>query len=406
MFHVKSPGEALKLILECCPDVKKEEQIPILDALGRILSRDVVADSDVPGFNRSTVDGFALSARDTFGASESMPAMLLNVGEVIMGQTPDFSVGKGQCAYVPTGGELPKGCDACVMVEYTEQYDDGYVYIHEPSAPGKHVVTRASDIKEGQIVLERGRTLRAQDIGALAASGVAEVYVYSKIKVAVMSTGDELIQPGEKQDGAKMYDVNSPVIASEMRSLPCEPVLCGVVADDYDSLLVAAQKAVSSCDVLVISGGSSVGVADMTSKIIDDLGGPGVFIHGIAVKPGKPTIVGLAGKVPVFGLPGHPVSAYFIFKLFVMPLLRKMCGAGDEKKYGIPAKAASHIPSNHGREEYLPVRVIGADDGYLAQPVMGESGLITTLSSADGYIRIPREKEGIKSGEDVLVYKL
>ena len=404
MLRVISISEATKEIQERFDHWHTEaETVSLTEAFGRILAQDIVCGEDIPGFDRSTMDGYAVRAADTFGASETMPAMLGFTQEVIMGQSPDFVVEKGQCAYVPTGGELPQGCDAVVMMEYVADYGDGYQYAQMPVAPGTNVIFRGDDIKKEQTVLQKGAKIRPQEIGTLAAMGIGQVPVYRRLKVGILSTGDELVDVDKPQSGAVVRDVNTYAIAAGLTAIGALPVCYGIVRDDYAALSPALQKALKECDAVIISGGSSVGTADITHRIIDEAGRPGVFIHGLAVKPGKPTIVGnVEGKI-VFGLPGHPVSAYVIYRILAAPIFSAMMGQRVESLFGVSAAMGRNVPSNHGREEYIPVQLLRADNETLptAMPVANKSGLISTLCQADGFVCIPRDREGLSKGDAV-----
>ena len=405
MLTVKTPQAAQALIAQAFASCKTQvEEVSILDALGRVLARDIVADEWIPGFDRSTVDGFAVKAEETFGCSDSIPAVLQYAGEVRMGAPDAGEIEAGQCKYVPTGGELPSGANAMVMIEYAEDYDDGMRYMCKPSAPGQHVIFRGDDVKPGDTVLTRGRTLRPQDIGALAALGVAKVPVCRRPVVGILSTGDELIDIENTPVGGQIRDVNTYALHAGVQAAGGQPVALGVVEDEYDTLYVAVQRAVHNCDMVLVSGGSSVGTRDATHRVIDALGTPGVLMHGVAIKPGKPTIVGSVGGKPVFGLPGHPVSAYFIYHIFARPLICAMMDAPCEE-VGLRAKLTATIPSNHGREECVPVQLERTQEGFTATPVVGKSGLITVLSRAGGYVRVPRDCEGISEGSEVEAFR-
>ena len=405
MLTVKTPQAAQALIAQAFASCKTEvETVCIWEALGRVLAEDIVADQWVPGFDRSTVDGFAVKAEETFGCSDSIPAMLQYVGEVRMGAPDAGKIETGQCKYVPTGGELPQGANAMVMIEYVEDYGDGMRYMCKPSAPGQHVIFRGDDVKPGDVVLTRGRTLRPQDIGALAALGVADVPVRKRPVVGILSTGDEVIDIRQTPVGGQIRDVNTHALYAGVQAAGGQPVALGIVQDEYDALYDAVRRAVQDCDMVLVSGGSSVGTRDATHRVIDALGTPGVLMHGVAIKPGKPTIVGSAGGKPVFGLPGHPVSAYFIYHIFARPLICAMMDAPYEEE-GVYARLTATIPSNHGREECVSVQLVRTQDGLAATPVVGKSGLITVLSRAGGYVRVPRDCEGISAGSEVEVFR-
>jgi molybdopterin molybdotransferase len=403
MLSVKNPSEALSTVLSASKEIMPAEQVPVTSALSRVLADDITAEEFVPDFDRSAVDGYAVVSSDTFGCGESMPAMLIFKGEVEIGKKPEITVTKGECVYVPTGGEIPRGADSMVMIEYATDYGDGMRYILKPSAPGAHVVYRGDDVKPGKKVLELGRQLRAQDIGALAALGHMNVPVRKKPKVGIISTGDELIGIEGKPGGAQVRDINSYALFASAESCGAEPVLYGICPDDPAALREKVKRSSSECDITLISGGSSVGVKDTTSRILEELSDSGVLFHGIAVKPGKPTIFGVIGGRPVFGLPGHPVSAFFVFNLLVRPLIRSMMGAKEQAGRKVSAVLTENIPSNHGREEYVTVRLVQRENELFAEPVHGKSGLITVLSGSDGFVRVERDCEGLPSGARVEV---
>ncbi|MBQ1452245.1 MAG: molybdopterin molybdotransferase MoeA [Clostridia bacterium] len=402
MLTVKTSAEAEKIISETFGMLRTEtEEIPLSESTGRILAEDIISKEDVPGFNRSTVDGYAVKAADTFGCSDSIPAILDFKGEVLMGVTPDFEIEKDQCAYVPTGGELPKGADAMVMLEFSEDYGDGTRALLKPSAPGQHVTFIGDDVKCGAEVLKAGTCLAARHIGALAAMGYSSVRVYKRLKVAVLSTGDELVDVTEEPKGAQVRDINSYELCAALKALGCEYTSFGIVKDELPLLESKVKEAVENYDMVIVSGGSSVGVKDATFKVYDKLGE--VLFHGIAIKPGKPTICANIDGKPCFGLPGHPLAAFYIFNLFVKPLVLTMGGAGREMVLKKRLPVTLSIPSNHGREECMGVKIVEKDGREYAEPVYTKSGLISTLSQVDGFIRISRDCEGIGGGEEVEV---
>ncbi|MCX7745908.1 MAG: molybdopterin molybdotransferase MoeA [Clostridia bacterium] len=402
MLSVKSVTEVYEIIKENFSLYALDaERISIKDAVGRTLASDILADEDIPHFDRSSVDGYAVISKDTFGASDSIPAQLQIIGTVKMGEEPHFTLKKGQAAYVPTGGQLPKPADAVVMIEYTQDYNDGYIYIEKPQAPGSHVVYKGDDIKRNDVILKKGCKLRPQDIGVLAALGIGKVQVYSKLKVGIISTGDEIIDMLDTPTGAQVRDINTYTLFSGVLNEGCEPVLFGIIEDRFQSIRKAAQDALARCDIVLISGGSSVGNMDETHKVIDALGSPGVLVHGIAVKPGKPTILGKIENRAVLGLPGHPVSCYMIYRVFVGFLMDVMQGGSCKVLNIVKAKMVCKYPSNHGREEFLPVRLLKNQDEYHVQPVFGKSGLIKVLAEADGYVHIGRSLEGLDEGTEV-----
>ncbi|MCX7841451.1 MAG: molybdopterin molybdotransferase MoeA [Clostridia bacterium] len=404
MLNVKSVDEVFDIIKDNFSNYETGNEIlPLRQALGRQLAFEVTAREDVPGFNRSSVDGYAVIASDTFGASEAMPAQLKLAGEVKMGVKPGHALMKGEAMYIPTGGELPENADAVVMIEYSEDYKDGFIYLNKSAAPGNNVVFRGDDIKCGSRVMAAGKRLRPQDIGVLAAMGICLVEVKKPLKVGIISTGDEVADINEEMTGSCIRDVNTYSLHSGILELGAIPICYGIVKDDFNLIEEAAKKALDECDIVLISGGSSVGAKDETYKVIDSLGKPGVLVHGIAVKPGKPTIIGKIGRKAVVGLPGHPASAFFIFRIFGARLIEVMAGGSFMTSRVTSGNMAVNYPSNNGREEFLPVRIEKKEEKNLVWPVFGKSGLITLLSSAQGYVHIGRGAEGLSAGQDVEV---
>jgi molybdopterin molybdotransferase len=401
LLTVKTPNETRDLINERFGHIRMEyEPVALMGALNRVLARPVIAAEDVPGFDRSTVDGFAVCAADTFGCSPSIPAVLTLQGEILMGQAAPQTLAPATCMTIATGGALPGGADAVVMLEYTEDYKDGTIGILRPIAPGGNLIFQGDDVRRGQAIMAAGRKLHPHDIGTFAALGYDTVLVSKRPRVGIISTGNELVEINAKPQVGQVRDVNSWLLTADVLAAGGEPIRYGVIPDNEDDLLKAASQAAATCDLVLISGGSSVGTRDITVKTIESLGD--VLLHGIAVKPGKPTIIGTLGQTPVFGLPGHPVAAHFIFECFVLPLINKMLGAA-RLQHMITATLTEAVSSNHGREEYLPVCLSEGIDGLLATPVYGKSGLITKLRDTNGYIRIPRDCEGIAGGDLVQV---
>lgn len=393
MLTVKTPDETRDLISARFGQIRMAaEPVALMDALNRVLARPVIAAEDIPGFDRSTVDGFAVCAADSFGCSESIPAILALQGEILMGQAAPQALFPGTCMAIATGGALPQGADAVVMLEYAEDYHDGTIGILRPIAPGGNLIFQGDDVRQGQVIMNAGKKLHPHDIGTFAALGYDTVFVSKRPRVGIISTGNELVGISASPVIGQVRDVNSWLLAADVLAVGGEPMPYGIMPDQEDALLCAASQAASDCDLVLISGGSSVGTRDLTVKTIESLGE--VMLHGIAVKPGKPTIIGKLGDTPVFGLPGHPVAAHFIFECFVLPLINKMQGAG-RIQHLITATITEAVSSNHGREEYLPVSLSEGADGLLATPVYGKSGLITKLRDTDGYIRIPRDCEGV-----------
>lgn len=400
MLHVKTPEEVLALIEREFVPVAGTETVLLASAMGRVLAEDIAAGEYVPDFDRSTVDGYAVRARDTFGCTDSIPAILPLQGEVLMGEGAEFELNPESCVAVPTGGAVPKGADSVVMLEYTEDYGDGTIGISRPVAPGENMIFRGDDVYPGKVILRKGRVLSSQDIGALAAIGKAQVPVVKKLTIGVISTGDELVPPEVAPGPGQVRDVNGPMLEAMLAAFGARVIHYGIVPDKEDLLSETVHKAVAECDAVLLSGGSSVGVKDAACRIIESMGS--LLLHGIAIKPGKPTILGKAGAKPLVGLPGHPVAAYFITKLFVLPLLSKLMGRQQER-YTVAAKITENVSANHGRAQYHCCKIERRNGELYACPIRGKSGLITTLAGADGYFCIGRDCEGLPQGATIQV---
>lgn len=400
MLYVKTPEDVLALIKEEFSPLGQGETVSLSAAMGRILAEDIAAGEYVPNFDRSTVDGFAVRARDTFGCTDAIPAILPLQQTVQMGQGADFPLNAEACVAVPTGGAVPKGADSVVMLEYTEDYGDGTIGISRPVAPGENMIFRGDDVFPGKVILQKGRVLSSADIGALAAIGRVRVPVVKKLTVGVISTGDELVPPEVQPCPGQIRDVNSPMLEAMLTAFGCHVINYGIVTDDEALLTQKVRQAAAECDAVLLSGGSSVGVKDAACRIIESLGT--LLLHGIAIKPGKPTILGKAGVKPLVGLPGHPVAAYFITKLFVLPLLGRLSGR-DMTAYTVTAHVTESISANHGRAQYHCCRLTRRNGEVYAEPIRGKSGLITTLAGADGYFCIDRDCEGLPQNAEIQV---
>ena len=451
MLEVVSSEAALKLILEAVNEASEPEYaqmkmcdgkaehgltglVPLEKALFCIAAEDILSPEDLPAFARSTVDGFAVHAADTYGCSEAIPAMLICDGEIKMGETPSAPLAMGRCVKISTGGRLPEGSDAVCMVEYSDDIGDEFRYIYKPVSVGENVNRKGDDCRLGSVVLEKGTRIQAKHVAVLAALGISEVVVYAeataytesgtkapvpeiveieacrRLAIGVISTGDELVPYTHRPERAQIRDINSVMLAAQIEEVGARPVVYPIVPDTSDTLETAVKKALSQCDMVLISGGSSVGEKDNTFRVLDKLGE--IKFHGISIKPGKPTLFAIIDGKPVFGLPGHPQAAFFIYKLFVEPAIVKMNGksaVGKTRDTEAATKNMNHckcltrnIPSNHGREEIIPVRILGE----FAEPIYSKSGVVSVLARADGFIRIPRNAEGLKKGEPVQVYKM
>jgi len=397
MLNVITVSEAQQLIAEKFGQLRMpEEQVLLEGALARVLARDCVATEFVPDFNRSTVDGYAVRAQDVFGCSDSIPALLMQIGEAHMGEHTTLTIHSGECVYVPTGAEIPAGADCVITLEDTEPLGDGTIAVYKPVPPGTNLIFRGDDVKPGDLVLPAGRRLNVADIGALAALGQTCVSVRQAPRIAVISTGDEIVAPGEPLPMGKIRDVNAPMLLALAQEAGAIADFIGIIPDSVPDVRAALEKALVGHDLVLLTGGTSVGVKDAVPQVVAELGE--LLVHGLAVKPGKPTLFGQVGGKPVFGLPGNPVAAYFMAYLLVKPLLASMLGTHfDERTVSLPV--ARNVPSNHGREEYVPVVI---REGK-AQPIASKSGLITTLANTDGFLCIPRDKEGLRQGEVVEV---
>jgi molybdopterin molybdotransferase len=399
MLNVKTPEQVLEIIQEQFPCLDRQQSLPLPQALGKVLYEDIAAREFVPDFDRSSVDGYAVRAADTFGCSSAMPAIFPLQGEVIMGQAAP-ALQDGHCLYVPTGGAIPENADAVVMIEYSEDYGDHTIGISKPAAPGHNIIFRGDDVSPGKTVLAQGKRLEAQDLGALAALGYSEVPVAADIRVGVISTGDELVPVSAVPAAEQVRDINSAMVSAAMRQSGCQVTCYGIVADEEQLLRQAVEQAMAENDLLLISGGSSVGIKDATAKVIDSLGE--ILLHGIAIKPGKPTIIGKSGSKALIGLPGHPAAAFFICHLFIRPLLWQMQGR-RQSSYLLPARLTEAISANDGRTQYLSVALEQRADGLYALPLRAKSSQITNLAATAGYICIPGNAEGLAAGSMVEV---
>lgn len=400
VFHdVVSIQEAKKRLYSSYSPRPRKEHVSLEKAINRVLGEDVVAPVDVPPFDRAAMDGYALKASDTFYAEEEKPAVLKLVGYIPAGEKKGMELGAGECVGIATGAPIPKGANAVVMVEYTHREGEK-VKIYRPVAPGENIMAAGSDIMRGELVLRAGTRLSPRETGVLAALGITRVPVYRKPRVALISTGDEIVRPGEPLEHGKIYDVNARALGDAVVENGGEVEFLGIVEDKPEPLLRKLREAVAGdYDIVITSGGTSAGIGDLSYRVFEELGKPGVLVHGIAVKPGKPTIIALARGKPVFGLPGYPTSAMVVFDVFVAPLLRRLSGLGIRSRRKIKAKAAMRLYSGRGRYEYMLVNLVrGAGEGYSAYPLLTGSGAITTLAEADGFIEIPENVEMIAEG--------
>ncbi len=403
-----SVEKALDLLLKSAPFRKPAEiYLPIEDAYGMILSRDAISPEDLPGFSRSTVDGFAVKSYDTFGSTDTLPSYLAMKTEILMGKKPDCKIEKGEAAKIATGGMLPEGADAVVMFEHTQQIDENMIEILKPVAPGENVIQAGEDAQREEYILKTGHRLRPQDIGALAGLGITNIWVYEKPKVSIVSTGDEIVPAHQPLMHGQVRDINSYTLSGLIFNAGGIPLRRGIFSDTYDVLRDIVEQSLKDSDMVLITGGSSVGTKDMTAKVINDMGKPGVLFHGVSLKPGKPTIGGIINSFPIFGLPGHPAAVTVSFEIFVKPVLEKLSGLCknrfDNEKNTVMAKITKNISSSPGRQEHIAVSLEERKGQLWAVPILGKSGLITTLTKADGTFVIPLRKLGVQEGETVEV---
>jgi molybdopterin molybdotransferase len=410
-FNVLAPSMAKELLLGHIYHRTKVDRISTFRALGRVTSSSISAPHDLPFFKRSSMDGYAVRASDTFGASNSLPAILTIVGEIAMGSTAKVGLSVGEAALIHTGGMIPPDADAVVQIEHTQIVESKdadqlpfEIEVFRPVAVGQNLLMVGEDVQEGSEVLPAGHYMRAQDIGGLLALGITEIQVCTTPTVAIIATGDEIVEPTEVIKLGQVRDINSYTIASLVSQNGGAPKICGVINDEFDSLQVAARTALHSHDMLVITAGSSVSVRDMTVQTIDSLGDPGVLLHGVATRPGKPTVLGVVEGKPILGLPGNPVSAMVQFLILGVPAIFRLQGATTTPRRGsVRARVNCNVPSASGREDYVPTRLIETSEGLVAEPVFGKSNLIYTLVKAAGLLKIPINRNGFEAGEWVEV---
>jgi len=381
-----------------------KERVPLSKALRRVLAIDVVSLLDIPPFNRSTVDGYAVKASDTFGADEDRPVKLRLCGRVNVGETPKVTVEKGTAAQIVTGAPMPEGADSVVMFEYTVQEDEN-VLIHCSVSKGENVMRAGSDIQRGETVLKKGAVLSPHEIGVLAAVGIDRVEVFKQPTVAIISTGAEVVEPGKPLPAGKIYDINAHALSAAVEESGGEPVSMGIVQDQAQQMETALTRALEMADLVLTSGGVSVGPTDIIPKVLDTLGKPGVIVYGIAVRPGKPTTMAVINGKPVFSLPGHPASALLIFHLFVGPVIAKMAGRPEESPITVKAVTSERLFPARGRRTFITVNLKRDRSGkVVAYPVpTGLSGAITTLAKADGFTEIHESQQFVDAGETMTV---
>lgn len=430
LLSVDTLSEALQKLDQYFQHIeRKTEQVDLSDCAGRYLAEEVAADMDMPRFRRSVVDGYAVKASDTFGVSDSVPVFLNLTGSVEMGKACPTDIKAGECVYVPTGGMLPDSADAVVMVEYSEKLDDKTVVVYKPASPGGGMTGIGDDFAAGEVFYRKGHRVRAKDVGILAAIGKAKLLVYQSPGVTVFSTGDEIIPVTALPEPGQVRDINSHAIIAAVAEIgvkanvetESETQKNNIIKDDKESLQKSLQNGIRQSDIIILSGGSSAGDKDMTAKIIDLIGDPGVIVHGLAMKPGKPTIIGIAEGKAIFGLPGHPAAALMVLKALVIPFIQKYYFGAPESKIEVQAVLTENVHAGEGRETFQlvalqkPIREAGnssegedhlQDKLLRAVPIHAKSGAISQLAKADGYVQISSLSEGINKGQLVNVILL
>jgi len=385
--------------------VVESEMLPLASTEGRVLAEAVTADLDIPGFTRSTMDGYALQGAATFGATESNPGYLTVVGSVAMGAQPDLLVGPGEAVRIATGGMLPRGADAVMMIEHTEALDDSTIEVYRSVAPGQHVVARGEDIARGDTLLSGGQPIRPQEAGLLAAMGHETVRVFRKPRVGIISTGDEVVPVAAVPGPGQIRDVNSTTLSAMTLAAGGQPRVYGIVQDSLALLKTMCTQALAENDMVLISGGSSVGMRDFTIEAFEAQADAEIMVHGVSISPGKPTILARSGPKPMWGIPGHVTSAMVVFRVLVQPFVAHLGGLDDRFRRGltIPCRLARNLPSSQGRVDFVRVRLEHRDGELYAEPVLGKSGLIHTMVKADGLVRIAAPVEGLDKGDAVAV---
>jgi molybdopterin molybdotransferase len=402
-FTVKPVEESLALLFQHIEQPHRTEVVPTHQAIGRIVASSPTSPTHLPTFVRSTMDGYAVRAEDTFGASDSLPAYLRLAAPVHMGEKPTHTLQPGEASAIHTGGMLPDGANAVVMIERTQAINDSEIEILGAVAPGENLVQIGEDVEAGSAILPVGHVIRPQDIGGLLAVGILKVTVQAPVRVGIMGSGDEIIAPSQEPTYGQIRDINSYTIAALCEELGAEVTRLGIAPDNYDAIFNMARTGLADADILVISAGSSVSIRDYTRDAINQLGIPGILQHGLAVKPGKPAILAACGGKPVIGLPGNPVSAMLVARQVLTPIIQRQQGRQHQINGTVEATLTANIASTTGREDTVPVLLEAEGGNMKATPLFGKSNLIYTLVNANGLLTIPLNVGGLKAGASVSV---
>lgn len=407
-FKVKTSEETIEILKGFSPC--SEESVGLGEALSRVISREVIAPEDLPEFPRSTMDGYAVRARDTFGASESLPALLEVAGEVAMGRAPEGDITPGKAIRISTGGMMPDGADAVVMIEYCHSLDEKTIEVSRAVSPLENVIRPGDDLKQGTVIFERGSILRPQDLGLLAGLGIHRIDVFKHPKVAIISTGDEIVPVDQRPEPGQVRDINSYTLSAFCASAGAVPIHLGLCKDSFPDLRDMVARGLEAADTLWISGGSSVGARDITVQVLESFPGMELLVHGISISPGKPTIIARIGEKAVFGLPGHVASAMVVAEVFLNPFLSRLSGESavfENNHVYVKAELGRNVESASGRDDYIRVRLQKRDGRYFADPIFGKSGLISTLVEAHGLVKVDRYTEGLYQGQlvDVILFR-
>jgi len=379
------------------------EEIPLTQALGRVLAVDASSTVDVPGFDRASMDGFAVNAEDVFNADEQHPIELKVIGDVEAGDSSSRKISRTESVEIATGAPMPIGANAVVMVEFTKRIENN-VQIFKPVSVGENVTAAGSDIMTGELLLRKSQSIGPREVGLLAAAGFDRVRVFSKPRVVIFSSGNELIESGEALKFAKLYDINGPTIAAGVVECGGSAEFHGILPDNYTTIKERLQSALEEADIVISSGSTSSGPGDIIYKVIEELGDPGIIVHGLSLKPGKPVVIGLAGNKPIFGLPGYPTSALMIFHVLVAPAIRRLAQITEANAMKIQATVPMKFFKARGRRELLPVQLISQQDGsYSAYPMQSGSGAVSSFSLADGFADLPESQEFLEDGEKINV---